>query len=59
MSELPQEPTKRHAGYAILESDGTIIRLERNRWQADEIATRLPGRKVVDVYVTEEQQDEH
>lgn len=53
MSELPPEPTKRHAGYAVLGADGYIIRLVRFRWQADEIAARLPGRRVVDVWVAE------
>lgn len=53
MSEALPNPTKRHAGYAILEADGAIIRLERNRWQAAEIAARLPGRRVVDVWIQE------
>jgi len=53
MSELATDITKRHAGYAVLEANGLIISLERNRWQADEIAERLPGRMVVDVWIQE------
>lgn len=53
MSELATDITKRHAGYAVLDADGAIIRLVRTRQQAEEISSRLPGRKVVDVYITD------
>lgn len=50
MSESPPEPTKRHAGYAILEADGSIVMIDRDYRLADEVAARLPGRRVVDVW---------
>lgn len=57
MSESPPEPTKRHAGYAVLEEDGTIVRLERNRWIANEVADRLPGRRVVPLWILDDGDD--
>lgn len=47
----------RHAGYSVLEPDGTIVRLERNKWIAEEVAARLPGRRIVRVWILDECDD--